>query len=310
MRFIRDIISENADQGEQSQDAASEAVRRRTISARPRTADRTITRLSHLGEDESDGMFSKLLAEHQAELEASDDSALGDDNLFHPVPEEPDTPIRRSYSVRRDPEEDMLAQVQQAAPDWPEAEEESTADPMPEDRAPSKVVSVPAPAAGRSVRSMERAKTRFLGFAGLEDNPHDPFSAETATSDAAGVDFPVGWIVVVDGPGRGKSFALRSGVSQIGRGEDQTICLDFGDNSISRSHHAAIAYDHESKGFFLGQGGKANMVRLNERPVLSTEELHSGALIRIGETTLRFIAFCDDGFSWNQEGTPAHADAN
>ena len=52
------------------------------------------------------------------------------------------------------------------------------------------------------------------------------------------------------------------------------------------------------------------MVRMNDRPVLSTEELQSGSTIRIGETTLRFVAFCDNGFSWNEEGAPAHATAS
>ena len=50
--------------------------------------------------------------------------------------------------------------------------------------------------------------------------------------------------------------------------------------------------------FFLGHGGKANLVRLNGRPVLSTEEIRSENTIRIGETTLRFVALCGRDFSW------------
>ena len=50
--------------------------------------------------------------------------------------------------------------------------------------------------------------------------------------------------------------------------------------------------------FYLGHGGKMNLVRLNGRPVLSTEELDSNDLIRIGETTLKFVAFCGPDFSW------------
>ena len=73
------------------------------------------------------------------------------------------------------------------------------------------------------------------------------------------------------------------------------------DTSISRQNHAAIAYDNEQKSFFLGHGGKANLVRLNGRPVLSTEELQSEDTVRIGETTLRFIAMCGDSFSWDQD---------
>ncbi len=68
--------------------------------------------------------------------------------------------------------------------------------------------------------------------------------------------------------------------------------------SISRSNHAAIAYDSEQRAFFLGHGGKANLVRLNDKPVLSTEEISDGDLIRIGETVLRFVGLCGQDFDW------------
>jgi pSer/pThr/pTyr-binding forkhead associated (FHA) protein len=70
--------------------------------------------------------------------------------------------------------------------------------------------------------------------------------------------------------------------------------------AISRENHAAIAYDEEQSAFFIGHGGKANIVRLNGRPVLSTEELSTGDRIRIGETTLQFVAMCGPEFNWNQ----------
>ncbi|OBY24183.1 FHA domain-containing protein [Leisingera sp. JC1] len=121
--------------------------------------------------------------------------------------------------------------------------------------------------------------------------------------------FPVGWLAVVQGPGRGAAFTLFSGVTVIGRGEDQTVRLDFGDNSISRDNHAAIAYDAEQKAFYIGHGGKANLVRRNGRPVLSTEELAAGDEIRIGETTLRFVPLCGASFGWDQpqQDESAHA---
>jgi hypothetical protein len=77
------------------------------------------------------------------------------------------------------------------------------------------------------------------------------------------VRFPAGWIVVVDGPGRGAYFAVTNSVSSIGRGLDQSICLNFGDASVSRKNHAAIAYDAEQNRFFLGHGNKSNIVRRN-----------------------------------------------
>ena len=162
-------------------------------------------------------------------------------------------------------------------------------------------VAIPDPATTRTVPSAGRVKTRLLGFGGVDTTLPDPFETTPASNGAQKVSFPVGWLVIVSGPGRGTGFTLQHGVSLIGRGEDQTVCLDFGDTSISRSSHAMIAYDAEQGGFFLGHGGKANLVRLNGRPVLSTEDLASGSTIRIGETTLRFVAFCGSDFSWDAE---------
>lgn len=153
---------------------------------------------------------------------------------------------------------------------------------------------------GQPGRRTGRVKTRLLGFDHAPELTQDPIEAARAhVPTAIQGNCPVGWIVVVRGPGRGAHFALFNGVSQIGRGEDQAIKLDYGDGSISRSNHAAIAYDDETNGFFLGHGGKTNIVRLNDRPVISTEALVSLDKIRIGETTLLFVALCGSGFRWS-----------
>lgn len=145
-----------------------------------------------------------------------------------------------------------------------------------------------------------RAKTRLLGFDKSDGRVVDLF-ANPVDLPSQGTRFPVGWVVVVKGPGLGESFTLQAGMSQIGRGEDQAISLDFGDTAISRTNHAAIVYDPESFQFFLGHGGKSNIVRLNDKPVISTEVLKNGDLIRLGETTLRFVALCDEAFNWSDD---------
>ncbi len=162
----------------------------------------------------------------------------------------------------------------------------------------------PPPPAGR-------VKTRLLGFRapdGGEDRGHDPLGQPRQRAAAAApARFPVGWLVVERGPGRGTAFALFDGLSTLGRGEGQTVQLDLGDTAISRDTHAAIAYDDERRACWLGHGGKANLVRLNGRPVLTTEALSNGDRIRIGETTLRFVALCGPDFSWSddtEEGAP------
>ncbi|RDC74168.1 FHA domain-containing protein [Rhodovulum sp. 12E13] len=164
----------------------------------------------------------------------------------------------------------------------------------------------PPPPAGR-------VKTRLLGFRapdGADDHGHDPLGQPRQRAAAAApARFPVGWLVVERGPGRGAAFALFDGLSTLGRGEGQTVQLDLGDTAISRDTHAAIAYDDERRACWLGHGGKANLVRLNGRPVLTTEALSNGDRIRIGETTLRFVALCGPDFSWSDDTVEGAPDA-
>lgn len=139
-----------------------------------------------------------------------------------------------------------------------------------------------------------RVKTRLLGF---DEEPastvdDDPVAGEPKVKN------PVGWIVVVDGPGAGEWFTLNGGLASIGRGDDQTIRLDFGDMAISRSNHAALAYDNTDHVFLLGDGGKANSVLVNGTPTSGTAPVKDGDLISIGETTLRLVALCSKSFNW------------
>lgn len=153
-------------------------------------------------------------------------------------------------------------------------------------------------------RRSGRVKTRLIGFDRSNGDMVDIADIEKKTATAAparGPLFPVGWMVVTDGPGRGETFSLSAGVSQIGREEGQAIQLDFGDNSISRSNHASIAFDDEQQSFYIGHGGKSNLVRLNGKPLLSTETLSNGDEVRIGETTLRLVALCGADFTWKNE---------
>ncbi|WP_300030413.1 FHA domain-containing protein [uncultured Roseobacter sp.] len=161
------------------------------------------------------------------------------------------------------------------------------------------LLEMPAPAPGRAAGSTGRVKTRLLGFSTGVDAAADPIEKAARTGQAR---FPVGWMIVVEGPGRGASFTLQDGVSRIGRAEDQTVALNFGDTAISRENHVSVAYDSEQNSFYVGHSGKANLVRVNDKPLLSTETVSNGDLIRIGETTLRLVTLCGDDFSWDTDG--------
>lgn len=181
---------------------------------------------------------------------------------------------------------------------WEMEEEVAPPAPMP---TPAREITADAGARRRS----SRTKTRVLGF---EPQPaavvplfdEGRMDGSIEPGDKAGVVmYPTGWLVIKAGPGRGAAFPVMRGVSQIGRGSDQTIALDFGDMAISRQHHAAIAYDPVTHQFHVGHGGKSNLVRLNGKPLLATAVVGDGDEIQIGETTLVLKVLCNAGFNWS-----------
>lgn len=109
----------------------------------------------------------------------------------------------------------------------------------------------------------------------------------------------VGWLVVVNGPGKGSDVVLGSGQNTIGRGKSARVRLDFGDPEISRDSHCLVTYERNKNQFFLTTGTGTNLTYVDDTPVMSPIQLMSCQEFTIGTTTLRFISFCDDGFSWS-----------
>ena len=114
----------------------------------------------------------------------------------------------------------------------------------------------------------------------------------------------VGWLVVIDGPGKGHSFEVHSGRRTIGRGASSDICLDFGDHSISASRaQAVITYDVLNNHFYIQPGESVNLLYLVEgekkTPINAPVELTDRQELFAGETTLKFIALCDGAFKWS-----------
>ena len=128
------------------------------------------------------------------------------------------------------------------------------------------------------------------------------FPMQPGASPAGAAANPVvGWLVVRSGPGRGHSREIRYGQNAIGRGHDQHIILDFGDQRISRETHAFIIYDDVQRKFFLRDNGKSNLVRHKGSLVMSPVEIADRDEITIGDTALLFVALCNTGFDWLAE---------
>ncbi len=150
------------------------------------------------------------------------------------------------------------------------------------------VASPPAP-------SGDAAATRYVHEAG------------TPRGAAPGIDPVVGWLVVVDGPGKGASRTVHYGQNAVGRGPGQRIALDFGDDQISREAHAYVVYDERKRQFFVNHGGRTNLVRRNGEPVMAPVALAALDVIEIGRTKLQFVPFCGPGFDWLASGDGENA---
>ena len=116
-------------------------------------------------------------------------------------------------------------------------------------------------------------------------------------------DPPVGWLVVVAGPGKGNVVTIGNGLNAIGRDrtKEVRVSLDFGDDMISRKNHATIAYDPLHRKFYVQHGGGTNLTYIDDKPVLEVRDLEPLAHVRMGNTVLRFVPLCGPGFSWEDE---------
>ena len=130
----------------------------------------------------------------------------------------------------------------------------------------------------------------------------DPTAAPDAgTQDAqssAMDDPPVGWLVVIKGPGQGNVAAIGNGSNSVGRDKGDRIRIDFGDETISRRGHSTITYDPRGKKFYLQHGAGKNLIYLEGAPVLAPTELPGFSHITIGNTELLFVPLCCEQFDW------------
>ena len=128
-----------------------------------------------------------------------------------------------------------------------------------------------------------------------------PSPDEPSAASGREVDLPVGWITVIAGPGRGHFAAVYHGMNSLGRDSTNRIAMPWGDDEISRREHCYITFDDEGGAFWIQHGGKSNLVRVNDAPVLAPTQISSGDTIRIGQSKIRFVALCDESFNWSMQ---------
>ncbi len=110
----------------------------------------------------------------------------------------------------------------------------------------------------------------------------------------------VGWVVVVGGPGIGNYRPVFEGNNSVGRGSQNRIAIDFGDEAISSEEQAYIRYDSSDRSFlFVPNLAKTNVVSVNNKKPTGAVSLNQMDVIVMGRTQLVFVPFCGTEFDWS-----------
>ena len=127
--------------------------------------------------------------------------------------------------------------------------------------------------------------------------------AKTVGADAGSfMDDPlVGWLVIVEGPGKGASLRLGYGRNTLGRAKENRLVCDFGDGEISRKPHCVVTYEPRGRTFLLQHGDGVNLTYLDDNTVLEPVPLKPMSVIEIGRSKLRFVPFCSPDWDWQDE---------
>ena len=109
----------------------------------------------------------------------------------------------------------------------------------------------------------------------------------------------VGCLVCTKGSMMGEGFFLVEGHNDIGRGANLEVVLSK-ELTVSRKAHACITYEKKENRYYLVAAEGKKDVLYNGVMVEQAVELENGGELQIGQCGLRFVAFCDENFSWKR----------
>ena len=76
------------------------------------------------------------------------------------------------------------------------------------------------------------------------------------------------------------------------------ICIED-DLQVTRDNHCSLVYDKKSNRFSI-MPSAGTITYLNNIVLMKTEIIKSDDIIRIGQSTFEFIAFCNEGKIWKE----------
>lgn len=107
----------------------------------------------------------------------------------------------------------------------------------------------------------------------------------------------VGCLLCVKGAMQGEGFFLVEGQNDIGRGANLEVVLSK-ELTVSRKAQASIYYDKDENRFYLAAEQGKSDVLYNGIPVQEKMPIVTESEIQIGYCVLRFVAFCNENFTW------------
>lgn len=123
-------------------------------------------------------------------------------------------------------------------------------------------------------------------------------TSEIPPAEAVDPEGPVtGWLVVVDGPARGRDLRLGIGRSFLGL-DAAAAPVTLSPDAPLGARQAIVVYDAEADAFTLLPGSSQALCYLAGQAVLEPQPLTGGEELKLGASTLRFVPFCGDGFRW------------
>ena len=105
--------------------------------------------------------------------------------------------------------------------------------------------------------------------------------------------------VKINGDEKGNDYRLHAGKNFVGRSQAMDVVLTD-DKSISREKHCSVLYDPKGNEFYV-TAEKSNIVYLNGDLVTEPHSLKLGDVIKVGETELKFIPYCQEDITWEKE---------
>lgn len=123
-------------------------------------------------------------------------------------------------------------------------------------------------------------------------------SCPAAAAQAAAPAGPVtGWLVVLDGPARGRDLRLGIGRSFLGL-DDAGAPITLSADAPLSARQAVVVYDAEKNSFVLLPGSSQELCYLGEEAVLAPSPLTGGETLRLGGAALTFVPLCGGAFHW------------